>query len=70
MVSDFGEPQEWVYRAKALFAKHRKVVVAAAGAIVLAVGNYYGVDSEAYNAVVAVATALGVYAVPNRGVHG
>lgn len=45
---------------------HMKLVTALAGAVVLIVGNLWGYDSEAYNAVVAVLTALGVYGVSNN----
>lgn len=49
-----------------LIAKHRKLAVAIAGVVVLAVGEAAGVDSSLYSVTVAVLTALGVYGVPNR----
>lgn len=46
-------------------ARYRKAVVALAGAVVLGVGHYFGVDSDVYAQVVALVTAAGVYGVPN-----
>ena len=48
---------------------YRKALVAAVGAVVLAAGVYFGVDSGVYDLVVAAATALGVYSVPNADLN-
>lgn len=48
-------------------SKYRKFVVAVAGVVVAFLGRRWGVDSPAYADVVAVVTALGVYAIPNGG---
>lgn len=43
----------------------RKFIVALVGAGVLILGRRWGLESPAYTDLVAVLTALGVYAVPN-----
>ena len=47
-------------------ARYKKFIVAAAGAAVLILGAALGEQSEVYQAVVSILTALGVAAVPNR----
>lgn len=46
-------------------AKYRKFITALIGAAVIIVGRHYGLTSNAYLDIVTVATALGVYGVPN-----
>lgn len=46
-------------------SKYRKFIVAIVGAIVAGVSVYYGSTSDLAQTLIAVATALGVYAVPN-----
>jgi hypothetical protein len=53
-------------RFRLFVERYRKLIVAAVGAGVVVVGQLVGVDSDIYTSVVALATALGVYAVPNR----
>lgn len=50
----------------AFFNKYRKFIVALVGAAVLIAGAALGESSEEYQAIVAVLTSLGVYAVPNK----
>lgn len=44
---------------------YRKFVVAAAGALVGGLAAYFGPNAQLTTTVIAVLTALGVYAVPN-----
>jgi hypothetical protein len=46
-------------------AQHRKTVVAVVGAAVLIGTSVLGADNAVVQAVIAVATALGVYTAPN-----
>lgn len=46
-------------------SKYRKTIVAVVGAGVAIVGRHFGVDSDIYVDVVILATALGVYVIPN-----
>ncbi len=48
-----------------LLSKYRKFLVALVGFGVKAAGARYGLDSQAYIDIVFLATAAGVYAVPN-----
>jgi hypothetical protein len=47
-------------------SKYRKFLVVVVGILVGLAGRRYGIDSQAYIDIVAVATAAGVYAVPNQ----
>lgn len=47
--------------------KYNKFIVAAVAGVVAVLTSLYGVDSELVTTIIAIATALGVYAVPNRG---
>lgn len=49
---------------------YAKLIVALGGAAVAIVGRHAGVDSNVYLDVVALATAAGVYAVPNTSTEG
>ncbi len=49
------------------FGKYQKAIVAAAGAVIVALLVLFGADSKYYELAVAIATALGVYAIPNKG---
>lgn len=46
-------------------SKYNKYLIAMAGAAVVIVGRAFGLDSWQYLDLVTLATALGVYAVPN-----
>lgn len=46
-------------------AKYSKFIAAIVGVVLIVVGNYYGLNSIAYTSIVSIATALGVYGVPN-----
>jgi len=45
--------------------KYRKLFVALAGVAIAAIGRHFGVNSELYLDATGVATAAGVWAVPN-----
>lgn len=49
----------------ALIARYGKFITALVGVVLLVVGDHYGLTSTAYTTIVSVATALGVYGVPN-----
>jgi hypothetical protein len=46
--------------------RYSKFIVASVGALVLILTRHFGVESDIVFDVVAVATALGVYQVPNK----
>jgi hypothetical protein len=46
-------------------SQYRKFLVVLVGIVVGFAGRRYGIDSEVYIDIVALATAAGVYAVPN-----
>ena len=46
-------------------SRYRKGIVAGIGALVLILGRHFGIESDIYFDVVAVATAFGVYQIPN-----
>ena len=46
--------------------KYNKAIVAVVGAVVAGLTMYYGANNATVQIIVALATALGVYAVPNR----
>ena len=46
--------------------KYNKFIVAAVAALIAALNSLYGSGSEVVTLVIAIATALGVYAVPNK----
>lgn len=49
------------------FAKYNKFIVAIVGAVISGLLLFYGTDVPEYvNLIILVATALGVYQVPNR----
>ncbi len=48
--------------------KYRKAVIAALGAVVLAVGIWRGETSPEFQVIVSVLPALGVYGAPNNAV--
>lgn len=48
-----------------VLTKYRKTIVAVVGAVVLVLSLQYGPDNAITQAVIALATALGVYATPN-----
>ena len=52
----------------AKLAPYRKLVVALIGTLVVFLQQYYGVNSEIVVVLISLATALGVYSVPNEGV--
>lgn len=45
--------------------KYRKGIVAGVGALVLILGRHFGIESDIYFDAVCIATAFGVYQVPN-----
>ena len=47
--------------------KYNKFIVAAVAGLVAVLNSLYGNGSEVVTIVIAIATALGVYAVPNKG---
>lgn len=49
-------------------SKYSKLIAALVGAAVLFIGQYYGQTSQVYSVVVSLATAFGVYLVPNKEV--
>lgn len=49
----------------AAFTKYRKTIVAVVGAVVVILSLQYGPDNALTQAVISLATALGVYALPN-----
>lgn len=46
--------------------QYRKTLTALAGVVILVVGNELGTDSKWYVYLVALAGAIGVYAIPNK----
>lgn len=46
--------------------KYNKAIVAVVGAVVAGLSMYYGSNNTTVQMVIALATALGVYAVPNK----
>ncbi len=50
----------------AWIAAHRKALAAVLGAVIVLLGDIYGTNVAWLNLVIAVATAAGVYRVPNR----
>ena len=46
--------------------KYNKTIVAVVGAVVTGLSLYYGPNNPTVQLVITLATALGVYAVPNR----
>lgn len=46
--------------------QYSKFIVAIAGAIIAGLYSYYGAGNELVQTVVAIATALGVYTIPNN----
>lgn len=56
-------------RTTTMFSKYNKFIVAAVGGIISGLLLFYGTDVPSWvNALVLVATALGVYQIPNKGV--
>ena len=47
--------------------KYNKFIVAGVAGVVAVLNSLYGSGNEAVTIIIAIATALGVYAVPNRG---
>jgi phage shock protein PspC (stress-responsive transcriptional regulator) len=47
-------------------AKYNKFIIAAVLGVVAILANLYGADSSVVTTVTAIATALGVYIVPNK----
>jgi uncharacterized membrane protein len=47
--------------------KYNKFIVAGIAGVVAVLNSLYGSGSEVVTIVIAIATALGVYAVPNKG---
>lgn len=47
--------------------KYNKFILAGVAGVVAVLNSLYGSGNEAVSIVVAIATALGVYAVPNKG---
>lgn len=48
-------------------SKYNKFLVAGVAGLVAVLNSFYGSGNEAVTIVIAIATALGVYAVPNKG---
>ena len=46
--------------------KYNKAIVAVVGGIISGLGIYYGIDNQIVQVAILVATALGVYSVPNK----
>lgn len=46
--------------------KYNKAIVAVVGAVISGLSLYYGVDNEYVQIAVLIATALGVYGIPNK----
>lgn len=49
-----------------VFGKYAKFITALVGIVAYVVGRHFGLNSEVYGDIVFGATALGVYAVPNK----
>lgn len=50
-----------------MFGKYTKFIVAIVGAVVAGLYSFYGAGNELVQTIIAVATALGVYQLPNEG---